>query len=70
MGTAVKFAAEDLAEQIRKAAAEAMGCDPDNVTLEDGWAEAGDQRMDYGAVVRTYFAFRQSASSCAPPTPT
>ena len=56
MGTAVKFAAEDLREQIRKAAAEAMGCAPDDVTLEDGWAEAGGQRMDYGAVVRAYFA--------------
>ena len=56
MGTAVKFAAEDLAEQIRKAAAEAMGCEPADVTLENGWAEAGEQRMDYGAVVRAYFA--------------
>ncbi len=56
MGTAVKFAAEDLAGQIRTAAAEAMGCDPGDVTLEDGFAEAGEQRMDYGAVVRAYFA--------------
>ena len=72
MGTAVKFAAEDLAGQIRKAAAEAMGCDPADVFLENGWAEAGRaqvhgadrsspdvppvQRMDYGAVVRAFFA--------------
>ena len=72
MGTAVKFAAEDLAGQIRAAAAEAMGCDPADVFLENGWAEAGRaqvhgtdrsspdvppvQRMDYGAVVRAYFA--------------
>ena len=56
MGMAVKFAAEDLAGQIRKAAAEAMGCDPGEVSLEDGFAEAGGQRMDYGAVVRAYFA--------------
>ena len=56
MGTAVKFAAEDLAGQIRKAAAEAMGCNSHEVTLEDGSAVADGKRMDYGAVVRAYFA--------------
>lgn len=56
MGTAVRFAAEDLLEQVRKAAAEVMGCGPGDVTLDDGWAEAGGQRMDYGAVVRAFFA--------------
>ncbi len=56
MGTAVKFAAEDLLEQVRKAAAEVMNCNLGDVTLEDGWAEVGGQRMDYGAVVRAFFA--------------
>ena len=39
-----------------EAAAEVMGCNPGDVTFEDGWAEAGGQRMDYGAVVRAFFA--------------
>ena len=56
MGTAVKFAAEDLLEQVRNAAAEVMGCNPGDVTFEGGWAEANGQRMDYGAVVRAFFA--------------
>ena len=91
MGTAVKFAAEDLLEQIRNAAAEVMGVEPAAVTCEAGWAQAPGkagtspgatenivdvdgralrtpgqagpssgappvQRMDYGAVVRAFFA--------------
>ena len=56
MGTAVKFAAADVREQLRRAAAETMNCEPDDVTLKDGWAEAFGKRMDYGDVVRKYFA--------------
>ena len=55
MGTAVKFAAEDLCEQLRQAAAEVMGADPGTVALRDGCACASGRRMDYGAVVRGFF---------------
>jgi len=55
MGTAVKFAAEDLHAQLASAAGELWQCDPRDVVLAEGVATAMGKQMEYGAVVCAYF---------------
>lgn len=55
MGTAVKFAATDLYDQIRAIAAEQFGEKPENVILRDGAAYCGEARLEYGQVITRYF---------------
>lgn len=55
MGTAVKFAAEDLRAQLASAAAELWQCDARDVVLAGGGVAATGKQMEYGAVVCAYF---------------
>jgi carbon-monoxide dehydrogenase large subunit len=49
-GAAVHAAAARLADQLRRMAAELLGCAPDAVALRDGHAEAGQRRLALAAV--------------------
>lgn len=55
MGSAVKAAAEDLRAQLILAVAEALNSPASEITLDDGYAWAGDQRMSYSEVVSKFF---------------
>ena len=55
MGTAVKFAAADVARQIRAIAAEQFGVEPERVVLKGGAAWCGEARRDFAEVVAGYF---------------
>jgi len=55
MGSAVKAAAEDLRQQLIQAAAEAFNTSTNTITLSDGHACTGDNRLSYAQVVSKYF---------------
>jgi CO/xanthine dehydrogenase Mo-binding subunit len=55
MGSAVKAAAEDLRDQLIKAAAEAFNTSTNMITLGDGQARSGEEQLSYGQVVSKFF---------------
>ena len=55
MGSAVKAAAEDVRQQLLHAAAEAFNRSTNTITLSDGHAWSGDNRLSYAQVVSKYF---------------
>lgn len=55
MGTAIKFAAEDLRGQLENIAVDLLGADTREIVLSDGHASANGRRLDYGALVQGFF---------------
>lgn len=55
MGTAVKFAAADVYQQIKAIAAEQFGVDAERVDLKNGSAWCGEARREYADIVAGYF---------------
>ncbi|HEY4277334.1 MAG TPA: xanthine dehydrogenase family protein molybdopterin-binding subunit [Conexibacter sp.] len=57
-GKAVQNAAGNVAARLRESAAEAFGVDPSDVSLVDGHAVAGTERLDFPDVIAQRFGFR------------
>jgi CO/xanthine dehydrogenase Mo-binding subunit len=55
MGSAVKAAAQDLHEQLIAAAAEILHTSTNAITLKDGNACCGDQRLSFSKLVSAHF---------------
>ena len=55
MGSAVKAAAEDLRRQLIDAAAEIFRAGPNTITLKDGEACCGEQRLSFSKIVSVHF---------------
>ena len=59
MGTAVREAALDLAQQIREAGADMLNVTPEELSLEEGQVRGGGKAASFEAVIRHYFGGAQ-----------
>lgn len=55
MGTAVRFAAQDLKRQLAEIASEILKTEKAGLVFKDGEILAGEYRLDYGKAVSLYF---------------